>query len=62
MSQRSIGFVLIGVGVLVLVVSGFADALGIGGVPGFGWKQILGSVAGLLVAVVGVWLANRKAA
>ncbi len=62
MSQKSIGFVLIGVGVLVLVVSGFADALGIGGVPGFGWKQILGSVAGLLVAGIGVWMANRKAA
>jgi len=60
MSKRTIGFLLIILGVVVLVVSLAADVIGIGGMPGFGWKQILGTVVGVLVALGGVWLAVNK--
>lgn len=42
---------LILLGILVALVSLFADVLGLGGAPDFGWKQILGLVVGL--ALVG---------
>ena len=60
MSKRTIGVVLIILGVVVLVVSLAADPLGIGYGPGIGWKQILGAVIGVLVAIGGVWLALNK--
>ncbi len=62
MSQKTLGMILIAVGLIVLIVAGFADSLGIGVGRGFGWKQIVGSVAGVLVALVGFWLTRRKAA
>ena len=60
MSKRMIGLVIIIMGVVVLVVSLAADILGLGNVPGFGWKQILGAAVGAFIAVGGVWLAMRK--
>ena len=60
MSKKTIGVLLIILGVVVLVVSLAADGLGIGGMPGFGWKQILGTVVGVIVALGGVWLALNK--
>ena len=60
MSKRTIGFVLVFLGVVMLVVSLAADTLGIGNVPGFGWKQILGAVVGAVVALGGVWLVWSK--
>ena len=60
MSKRTIGFVLVFVGVVILVVSLGADILGLGNVPGFGWKQILGAVVGAVVTLGGVWLGFRK--
>ena len=60
MSKKTIGFLLIILGVVVLVVSLAADVIGIGGMPGFGWKQILGTVVGVIVALGGVWLALNK--
>lgn len=62
MSSKSIGFIVIAAGLILLVLSASADFIGIGGAPGFGWKQIAGSVGGLLIAIVGFLLANRKSA
>jgi hypothetical protein len=62
MSQKTLGYVLVVVGVVVLLVSIFADALGLGNGTSFGWKQIAGSVGGVVVAAAGVWMAMRKAA
>ena len=62
MSKRTIGVLVIVLGVVVLVVSLSADALGIGNGAGIGWKQILGAVVGVLVAVGGGWLVWRKPA
>lgn len=60
MSKRTIGFVLIALGVVIVVVSLAADVIGIGNVLGFGWKQQLGTAIGVIMAIVGVWLALSK--
>jgi hypothetical protein len=39
--------------VLLALVSIFADALGVGGEPGFGYKQGAGLVVGVALAVIG---------
>lgn len=41
------------VGVIVVLLSALADVLGIGRAPGFGWKQSLGVVVGLVLIAVG---------
>ena len=40
----------------------FADSLGIGPVPGYGWKQIAAMVVGAIVTLAGIWLTLRKGA
>lgn len=60
MSRKTLGFILVALGVIVLIVALFADAFGIGEGTAFGWKQILGSIVGALVALAGLWLATRK--
>jgi uncharacterized membrane protein len=47
---------LIVLGILIALVSLFADALGIGTYPRdhFGWKQILGAVVGLVLLAYGL--------
>ncbi len=47
------------VGVIVVLLSALADVLGIGRAPGFGWKQSLGVVVGLVLMGVG-WYWGRK--
>ena len=61
-SRKSLGYILSGLGIILVIVSAFADVFGLGGVPGFGWKQIVGAVAGVIVAAVGVWLVARRPA
>jgi uncharacterized membrane protein len=48
---------LILLGILVALVSLFADALGIGTEPRnyFGWKQIVGLIVGLALIGYGLW-------
>jgi hypothetical protein len=59
MTQR--GWAVLGVvGVVLALVSLLADPIGIGGEPRFGWKQWLGLVAGILVALVGAWQYRAK--
>ena len=55
MSKRTIGIVFIILGVVLAVVALAADKFGIGNGAGIGWKQILGAVIGVLVAVGGAW-------
>ena len=58
MSRRSIGFLVMGIGVVILVVAALADPLGVGGADEtFGWKQIVGVVVGAIVVVAGIVLA-----
>jgi hypothetical protein len=51
--------VVIGIGVLILLVSLFADPLGLGRSPGFGRVQTIGVVVGALVVAGGVYLWHR---
>jgi hypothetical protein len=48
------------VGALLVLIALFADPLGLGRSPGFGWKQALGVVVGALVIVAGVYLWWRQ--
>jgi mannose/fructose/N-acetylgalactosamine-specific phosphotransferase system component IIC len=54
MSNRARGLVLIAAGALLTLVALGADALGLAAHPDFGWKQILATVVGVAVAVVGL--------
>ena len=59
-ARKIIGIILIVVGVLALAVFLLADVIGYGS-PGFGIRQIIGTVAGGVAAIVGlVLLAIRK--
>jgi hypothetical protein len=55
MSKRTLAVVLIVLGVVLALVSLAADVLGIGNGTGFGWKQILGTIVGVLLVVAGAW-------
>jgi uncharacterized membrane protein len=59
MAQRRWATLLIVVGGILAVVSAFADPLGVGGEPGFGWKQTLGLIVGVVLAIVGVWRRSK---
>jgi len=56
--NRSVMFLV--AGVLLFLVSLTADAIGIGEGTGFGWKQIVGAVVGVVTAAIGVVQLRRK--
>jgi hypothetical protein len=54
---RLLGFFVLVFGVLLLLASLFADPLALGEPgTGFGWKQILGTIAGLGLVALGARL------
>jgi hypothetical protein len=54
-STRVASLVLIALGALLMVGSVFADPLGLsGGGDGFGWKQLIAAIVGLVVLLSGV--------
>lgn len=55
MAPRHVAQILLVVGILLVLVSLFADALGVGGQPGFGWKQTVGLVIGVALVALGLW-------
>ena len=55
MAQRRWPLLILVLGGLLVLVSLFADPLGLGGTPGFGWKQTLGLLVGVALAALGVW-------
>ena len=59
-NKKTIGIALLVVGAVLLIGSLAVDVIGIGGVAGFGYKQIVGAVVGVIVAVVGFVLYSRK--
>jgi hypothetical protein len=48
------------IGVLLALLSLFADPLGIGGQPGFGYKQWAGLIVGVALAAVGIWRSRAR--
>jgi hypothetical protein len=57
--KKRLGSLLIGVGIVLLLVSVFADPLGIGGYPGFGTKQIIGTILGIAMGLTGFILYRK---
>ena len=55
MAQAGSALVIVVLGAWLALLSIFADALGVGGEPGFGWKQTIGLVVGLGLVVFGLW-------
>lgn len=58
--KKTVGVVLLVVGIIILVLSLAADPLGIGGSPAFGRDQIIGAIVGAIVTVVGLILRLKK--
>jgi hypothetical protein len=58
--KKIVSIVLLVVGIIVLILSLTANVSGIGPNPTFGYLQILGSLAGAIMAVVGLVLILRK--
>ncbi|MEZ4521656.1 MAG: hypothetical protein R3A46_08450 [Thermomicrobiales bacterium] len=57
---RAGAFAILAFGLVLTLVSVFADPLAVG-MPGsgFGWKQISGTVIGLGISSLGLWLIMR---
>ena len=62
MGNPVLAWISIGAGVLLVLMSAFADPLGLGRHPGFGWLQGLGVIIGALVIAVGLYLRRRQSA
>jgi hypothetical protein len=60
LNKKTIGIILLVVGVVLVVVSLTADMIGIGATAGFGYKQIAGSIVGVLLTVAGFVMMSRK--
>ncbi len=58
MQNKTWGVLLTAVGIIILLVSLFADLIGIG-FPGFGYKQVIGTVVGAILGIIGLML-HRK--
>jgi hypothetical protein len=60
MAQMNSGHLVLGLGVLVALFSVLADVLGIGGKPGFGYKQSAGFLVGIALIIAGAWWKHRR--
>jgi hypothetical protein len=58
-NKKTIGIVLLVVGVILVILSLIADMIGIG-IPGFGLKQIAGVIIGAIIAIAGFVLNSKK--
>lgn len=59
-AKKTIGIVLLVVGVVGLFLSLLADPIGIGNPSSFGLAQTLGTVGGIILVAVGLALTIRK--
>jgi hypothetical protein len=57
---KTVGTALLVVGIIILLVSLLADPIGIGDGTSFGGQQILGTVIGAIVTIVGGVLMRRQ--
>lgn len=53
-------WVILVTGTLIGIVSLTADLLGIGAFPGFGWKQVVGTVLALVLVAPAAWRIFRS--
>ncbi|HMH50549.1 MAG TPA: hypothetical protein VK548_09980 [Candidatus Acidoferrum sp.] len=55
MTRRRSALIMVVIGVILALVSLLADAIGVGGDPGFGYKQGAGLVVGVVLVAIGLW-------
>ena len=60
MQTPAFAWIMIGLGVVLVVITGRADQLGLGRYPGFGWLQALGVVIGVVVLLAGLHLRKPR--
>ena len=60
MNQRSIGILLLIIGLILAALSLTADLIGLGEGSGFGYKQIAGLVVGVAGIIAGLVFLVRK--
>jgi hypothetical protein len=58
--NKTLGIILFLAGVIILALSLLADSIGVGSSVGFGIKQIIGTAAGAVAAIVGLVLIRKK--
>ena len=56
MNKKALNVTILVIGIAVLLVSLFADPIGVGDYPGFGREQTAGSIAGALITAIGLYL------
>ena len=56
MSNKMGPFLVLVIGIGLLVVSLLADVIGVGDDPGFGNQQTMGTIVGVLITAVGLYL------
>jgi hypothetical protein len=59
MDRRLLGWILAAAGVVLVLVSAFADQLRLGAQDGFGWRQTAGIVGGIALAGIGALVVRR---
>jgi len=59
MQNPTFAWILIAAGVILVVISMFADRLGLGSAPRFGWKQTLGLLIGVVALLAGLYSRRR---
>jgi len=58
--KKTVGLVVLVVGMVILVLSLVADLIGIGGGGAFGYRQMAGTIVGAIVTVVGLVLTLKR--
>ena len=61
MTGKQLAGIIVIIGVGFLAISLLANVIGVGDDPGFGRQQTMGSIAGGLIAVMGVVLMKKSA-
>lgn len=57
----TIAIAMLLIGVVVTSVGLFAEPLGIGNNDGFGWRQLIATITGLVVLLIGLaWLSQAR--
>jgi hypothetical protein len=57
--EKASGAFLLVLGAALLIVSLLADVIGIGASPGFGYRQIIGAVLGVIAVIRGIFVLKR---
>jgi hypothetical protein len=61
MTQRQLAGIIVLIGIGLLAASLLADVIGIGDDPGFGSQQTMGTIAGVIIAFVGLTVIRKAA-